>query len=672
MKKLIAIILSAVMLLAIALPMSAESASNSGQATMAPVASATAEPVVPEAPTDDVNALECGREIINVDFSKMTGKTLSSTSAFTTQANKASATITNGSNWLDGASSFKDDGGVTVLNLLRNDKSLEGFDIANLKYTSGDRIVMEMNLKVNQIEDGGMFSWAMVDSAGKWHYAGILDDGTVVVNATQTRDKTTKYYSLVDGDVVATLEDGKYYTISVVYDAAENKQEVYIDGDLKFSGEGIAQKVNDGGNEGTTASVKDVVVPANINRFKYEALQADAVVDVNFKNVRIYIDSDYPDTTVEFGSLSDISGTKVCENFTNMTMSGGVTADNDWLGVESSLLTDGETQVLNIKRTNAYPTITSWQLTELAAHISSQFVYSNTIKYNAIEEGGSYAMSLVGNGNTKVYYSFGVVAGGDVYVDYKIVTDSATTYKTIDGGVKIGNINDSQYHTLSVAYDCDSNVETFYIDGVAKYTRYQALQGTGGAVADLPWDVYRVKGEVQKHNALVDINLKSINVHNDVAPENAEPIETLYRGVQESAVSDGMQAVRFVGAVDSLEYSSVGFDISCEYSAVEYADANDTVGTVVNGAKEKKEFSVTEVYRVLTAYGEHGIEESIEAKELGGKYAFAVTIYDIPATGTVTFTVNAYSYSQDGVKTPDANSFVITYTNGAYVSTLIK
>ncbi len=136
-------------------------------------------------------------------------------------------------------------------------------------------------------------------------------------------------------------------------------------------------------------------------------------------------------------------------------------------------------------------------------------------------------------------------------------------------------------------------------------------------------------------------SLKNLNLDITAAP--------VYEGVQEGTF-DGVLSVRFVGTVDSLNYSKVGFEIT----------AMDEDKSWTNGT--------TTVYSSLIGNTDTGVKIYDETN-LHGQYIYALTIKGVPTEGTVTFNVKTYGIV-DGVKVV-GKTYAVTYTDGAYVGTVV-
>ena len=168
----------------------------------------------------------------------------------------------------------------------------------------------------------------------------------------------------------------------------------------------------------------------------------------------------------------------------------------------------------------------------------------------------------------------------------------------------------------------------FYANAVTDNTKYTVLNyslnanfTTGGGLAGL--------------KSRTIINTAYVGVQNTgkytVTPEEGEAYEAY--------------SVRFVGVVDSLDYESVGFKISCGDKNFD-TECNRAYKSIVGG------------------------ENDYTAAQLGGEYIFAAAIKDIPASaGELTFTVKPYVVV-DGTPYYGA-AYTVTYNAGAYVSSAV-
>ncbi|MBE6633408.1 MAG: hypothetical protein E7620_03580 [Ruminococcaceae bacterium] len=124
------------------------------------------------------------------------------------------------------------------------------------------------------------------------------------------------------------------------------------------------------------------------------------------------------------------------------------------------------------------------------------------------------------------------------------------------------------------------------------------------------------------------------------------------RAVQETAPAGGLQKLRFVATVDSLNYSAVGFEVV----------------TAVNGVKgEAVEYKSETVYSHVYVKANGAYTELCSAAQLGGSHLFTGTITEAKATGTVEYTVTPFTVNLKGERTT-APTYVITYTDGVFVS----
>lgn len=125
-------------------------------------------------------------------------------------------------------------------------------------------------------------------------------------------------------------------------------------------------------------------------------------------------------------------------------------------------------------------------------------------------------------------------------------------------------------------------------------------------------------------------------------------------GVQQSAVTDGKYAVRFVGALSddvALEdYIEVGFKLTAAYGE----DGQKILDT-----------ACTTVYTKITG-SEGGVTTEYSAADFGAKYLFALAVNGIPTDiGTVTFTVTPYFVTADG--TVNGSTCTVVYNAGNLV-----
>ncbi len=126
----------------------------------------------------------------------------------------------------------------------------------------------------------------------------------------------------------------------------------------------------------------------------------------------------------------------------------------------------------------------------------------------------------------------------------------------------------------------------------------------------------------------------------------------VYLGTQ-NKVADGKMDVRLIGGVESKKYNFVGFDL-----AITGMDNAPT------------QLQSNSCYSRLYAL-EAGATEASPYTNDDARYYFMETLEGLPATGTVTIELTAYSIDFNGQKT-SADTIVVTYTDGVCVSQTYK
>lgn len=125
-----------------------------------------------------------------------------------------------------------------------------------------------------------------------------------------------------------------------------------------------------------------------------------------------------------------------------------------------------------------------------------------------------------------------------------------------------------------------------------------------------------------------------------------------FKGVQLSTPADNKVNIRFIVAVDDLDYAKAGLSVTAKEG---------------EGAVKSASFDVKTVYTSITAATDEGIA-AYSAADLGGKYLMAVTLTGVPANvGTLTFTVKATAEQTSGDKI-DGTQYQIVMKNGAVAS----
>lgn len=128
----------------------------------------------------------------------------------------------------------------------------------------------------------------------------------------------------------------------------------------------------------------------------------------------------------------------------------------------------------------------------------------------------------------------------------------------------------------------------------------------------------------------------------------------VYEGVQNTAVSEGTYAARFVSKVEGTEFSAVGVRIRVVTSG-----SATVLGT---------EQSSGAVYEQILGADEEGVATAYPEAPVEGIYYSALTLTGIPAAGTYTFVVTPFTVSADGQTTDEGGAIAIVYTDGAYVT----
>lgn len=121
---------------------------------------------------------------------------------------------------------------------------------------------------------------------------------------------------------------------------------------------------------------------------------------------------------------------------------------------------------------------------------------------------------------------------------------------------------------------------------------------------------------------------------------------------QASAAEDGKYNIRFIATIDKLDYEEFGFDIS-------YTLPNQTEPTNV---KQAVKVVYSEVYGVDAQFN----LLTRKASAYSSNYLYTTTISDLPAEGTVVFTVKPYTKAANADAVYGVG-YTVTYTNGAFV-----
>ena len=121
---------------------------------------------------------------------------------------------------------------------------------------------------------------------------------------------------------------------------------------------------------------------------------------------------------------------------------------------------------------------------------------------------------------------------------------------------------------------------------------------------------------------------------------------------QASVAKDGKYNIRFIATIDKFEYEAYGFEIT-------YTVPEATEPTAVKSTEKT-------IYTELSGVTKEFDILSKRAADHSSNYLYTTIISDLPATGTIEFTVKPYT------KTAGAETYgigyVVTYTDGAFVS----
>ena len=253
-----------------------------------------------------------------------------------------------------------------------------------------------------------------------------------------------------------------------------------------------------------------------------------------------------------------------------------------------------------------------------------------------------------GDGTNTTTISFGDAVTLEINgTGYSLIVDG-TRHKF---GITVGSPSNYAPSSSEQVALVNANYKVKYADGkVSLYVNDSLITFSDGlseidVTGDLSASTVRIfRGWCWSTDTTTFASLKNLDLEITAAPT---PVAPVYEGVQEGTVDD-VFSVRFVGTVDSLNYSEVGFKVT----ELEY-DRSWTKGTNV-------------VYSKLIGNTDTGVVEYTE-ENLNGQYIYALTIQGVPTEGTVTFNVTTYGIV-DGVEV-EGTTYAVTYTDGAYVGT---
>ena len=121
---------------------------------------------------------------------------------------------------------------------------------------------------------------------------------------------------------------------------------------------------------------------------------------------------------------------------------------------------------------------------------------------------------------------------------------------------------------------------------------------------------------------------------------------------QASAAKNDKFNLRFIATIDKLDYEEFGFEIS-------YTLPGATEATVVKNVEKNvytEIYGVTPEFDILTK----------KASDHNAEYLFTTTVSDLPATGTIVFTVKPYTKAANA-EAELGVGYTVTYTDGAFV-----
>ncbi len=249
--------------------------------------------------------------------------------------------------------------------------------------------------------------------------------------------------------------------------------------------------------------------------------------------------------------------------------------------------------------------------------------------------GGIKLENCVNYGDIKCVDVDGLTAGEAMFgglVGMAVVKNTA-----INGCFNYGDVS-SVKHAAAIAGSSKFDDEASYITNCANFGKITTSADVAPGLAYAASE----KGTVAANNVDFSESMKeSTSANVKVA------------GVQNTAVAEGLYKVRFVGTVDSLDYKSVGFEVKLTYGAKNELKIKENIGT-----------ETSTVYSEIV--GKEGATTS--AADLGGTYAFTMTIDRVPTTaadGIVTFVITPFA--KNASETVYGTSAVCTYSDGVLV-----
>lgn len=258
-----------------------------------------------------------------------------------------------------------------------------------------------------------------------------------------------------------------------------------------------------------------------------------------------------------------------------------------------------------------------------------------TVQGDIDNENGRYLSLLT--------YNFGAVMeleGFGYFTDkWDAMPRTADLYTGFDGvhwdyvGTYDGNqmrMNGKEFRNSgSVCYpdSLKGTVKTFPVwslDGCrARYLRIAIVNGSGAAGSGTYESYSNNSANIAPREAVV-FGTPMNEIIPDV-PSEGEP--ATYRGVQVSSLKNEHYQLRFIGVIQNLQGSAVGFQIQASFG---------------EGRRELYAVDCKSVYQTILGMQENEIR-SYTAESLGGKYVYALSITGIPVdAGEIVFTVTPY------------------------------
>ena len=216
-------------------------------------------------------------------------------------------------------------------------------------------------------------------------------------------------------------------------------------------------------------------------------------------------------------------------------------------------------------------------------------------------------------------------------------------------------------NVFSMSYNGSTKGLTYGINGVDLVTEtvsgefslssFSIVIPASAVIAISYMKVYDGDGNLVYNNTFSD------DASNDIfAPDN--PTDAIaFRGIQKKLGTDDDFAIRFVAAVNGLDYENIGFDVTVSYG---------------NGLTKTVSKEITSVYESITATTEEGASIEYTAAELNGEYLAVYTISEIPAVtdgkDVVSISVSVFYTPENGEKTSVGDIYEFVFKNGGFAS----